>query len=411
VSYDLRVYSQESLSRDSLRELVMAAGLAVEHTNGDTEALMVVRGAKGRYCFTLGLPVAVEVEDVPEEVTAVLLAPAFMYELLVEGSSPTETPHAVRFARRLAQACSGVVLDQQTGQTWARGQLRTPPAAQPGLIDVMEVDWYVRGDSDRRNAARAWLDLTRRYLPEALPRRFGTYEPLPMKFSADDPGAFIDAVCAADGSLFFKASSPCIEGSITGGTRTWQVVSHNLSFHREALRNLRWRDALRRLFLGFAVETDAFFAVAQVQRGLQWSGRTVWFGPEAEKTVYLAARGAWAGLLPYPPWWAWFGPEYAPLVAGHLSQEQVRSVGDGLFHWRSEEPKDRDELIAAISVPMDRRAIRAVRRLLSRRGSEPVAAAGAAWLPPDLLATVDYSDPHLYNPPLFPARTRPAALS
>jgi hypothetical protein len=104
VSYDLQVYSQEALSSDSLRELVTTAGLGVEDADGDTGALTVVRGAKGRYCFTLGLPVAVELEDVPEEVTAVLLAPAFTYELLVEGSSPTETPHAVRFARRLAQA-------------------------------------------------------------------------------------------------------------------------------------------------------------------------------------------------------------------------------------------------------------------------------------------------------------------
>jgi hypothetical protein len=304
-----------------------------------------------------------------------------------------------------------VVLDQQTGHTWARGQLRRPPAVQRGLIDVVEVNWYVRGDRDRRNAAHAWLDLTRRYLPEALPRRFGTYEPLPMTFSADEPAAFIDAVGAANGSLFFKASSPCIDGSLAGGTRPLQVVSHNLSLHRDALRDPRWRDALRRLFVGFAVETDAFFAVAEVVRGLQWSARSVWFGPEAEKQTYLAPRGAWAGLLPYPPWWAWFGPEYASLVRRHLPQERVRALRAGVFHWRSEEPQDRDELLLALSGSQaPQRHPRGLRRILSRRGSKPVAAAGTAWLPPDLLTTVDHSDPHLYVPPLFPAPTRPADL-
>ena len=410
MSYDLHVYSQESLSSDSLRELVAAVGLGVDDAEGDAESLTVVRGAKGKYCFTLGLPVAVELEDVPEEVTSVLLAPAFLYELLVEGSSPTETPHAVRFARQLAQASSGVVLDQQTDQIWVRGQLRTPPAVQRGLIDIVEIEWYVRGDTDQKNAAPVWLDLTRRYLPEALPRRFGTYEPLQMKFSADEPAAFIDAVPVDHGSLFFKASPPCIEGHLAGNG-TGRVVSHSLSLHRDPLRDPRWRAALRRLFVGFAVETGAFFGVAQVQRGLEWSGRSMWYGAEAETTTYLAARGTWAGLLPYPPWWAWFGPQYAPLVIGHLPEEQLHSVGDGLFHSRSEEPQDRDELLAAISVSTAADGHpRRLRRLVSRRASKPVAAAKAAWLPPDLLPTVKDTASRIANPPLVPAQTRPAEL-
>ena len=141
----------------------------------------------------------------------------------------------------------------------------------------------------------------------------------------------------------------------------------------------------------------------QVQRGLEWSGRSLGFGPEAETSMYLAPRGAWAGLLPYPPWWAWFGPEYAPLVVGHLPEAQVRVVGNGLFHWRSEEPQDRDELLAAISGPRASEGhSRGLRRLLSRRDSVPA----ATWLPPDLLATVDNSGPHLTPTPDNPVPLR-----
>ncbi|MGZ6807657.1 MAG: hypothetical protein ACXVGG_13675, partial [Mycobacteriaceae bacterium] len=189
MSYDLQVFSRQSLSLADLRQLLALAGLASEGSDVTSGTLTVQRGARGQYSFTLGLPVAVETEDVPEEVTAVLLAPACLYELLVEGSSTTETQHAVRFARRLAEASGGVVLDQQTGQTWHRGKLRTSPPVERGSIDVVQLRWYTStGDAA---PARAWLDLARRHMPEALPRRFGSVEPLAMKLDTDGPEAFV----------------------------------------------------------------------------------------------------------------------------------------------------------------------------------------------------------------------------
>ena len=293
----------------------------------------MVRGARARYSFTLGLPVGLEAEDVPEGVTAALLGASYLYELMVEGSSTTETPHAVRFARRLAQASTGVVLDQQTEQVWARGKLRALPPVQRGTISVVNVTWYVRPGGTGAAAASAWLALARRHLPEALPRRFGPYEPLSMKLDVDGPDAFVEAVAAETMFLSYKASAPCIDGSLAGGARGPGVHSHRLSVHRQALQDGRWRAALQRLFVGFAVATDAVFASAEVQRGVEWSGRSIWFGPTAERTTYLA-RGQWEGLLPYPPWWSWFGPDYMPLVLDHLPPDQVLRADGGVFHAR-----------------------------------------------------------------------------
>ncbi len=164
MSYDLHVYTPDVGHDVDLAALVAAAGLARE---GDGET--VVRGAKRRYCFTLARPLAVEPEDVPEEVTAVLLDARLLWELHVEGSTVPGVPHAVRFARRLATAAGGVVLDLQTGQTWHRGVLRTPPPVSRGLIDIVDLRWYVAASS--QPAAESWLELARRHLPEALPRR------------------------------------------------------------------------------------------------------------------------------------------------------------------------------------------------------------------------------------------------
>jgi hypothetical protein len=253
----------------------------------------------------------------------------------------------VRFGRRLAQASSGVVLDQQTGQTWARGKLRVSTPVQRGKIDIVELRWYLQADDSAESAAKAWLDVARRFLPEALPRRFGPVEPLAMKLEVDGPDAFVRALAGEDMSLYFKASTPCIEGNLAGGVRGQGVRSHALSVHRAPLNDPRWHDALERLFVEFASRTDAFLASAEVQRGLEWSGRSIWFGANVERTTYLAAHGGWAGLLPYPAWWTWFGPEYAPLVVDHLPAEQVQLLGDCLFHARGAAPLDRDQLTAA----------------------------------------------------------------
>ena len=336
MSYDVQVFALQALTADDLRRLVAEAGLAVDDADDATEFLTVVRGARARYSFTLGLPVAVEAEDVPEEVTVALLGPSYLYELMVEGSSTTETPHAVRFARRLAQASAGVVLDQQTGQVWARGKLRAAPPVQRGTIDIVELRWYVRSEATGAHAATTWLDLARRHLPEALPRRFGSYEPLPMKLDVHGPDAFVQAVAAETLSVYYNASAPCIDGSMAGGASGLGMHSHGLSVHRKALADPRWRAALQRLFMAFAAATDAVFASAEVQRGVEWSGRSTWFGPTAERTTYLAARGQWAGLLPYPAWWSWFGPDYAPLVLDPLPAEQVVHVAGGVFHARGE---------------------------------------------------------------------------
>lgn len=96
--------TRSSPCAEELQQLLAEAGLAVERMPEAGDSLTVVRGARSRYSYTLGLPVTLDAEDVPEEITAALLEPAYLHEVIVEGSSLIETPQAVRFARRLAQA-------------------------------------------------------------------------------------------------------------------------------------------------------------------------------------------------------------------------------------------------------------------------------------------------------------------
>lgn len=125
MSYDLEIYATRELSVDQLRDLVAAVGLKPSPPAGGS--MIVTRGARAAYSFTIQLPLRVDSDDVPDGVVAVALDARYLYELHVEGSSPAEVPHAVKFARRLAAAAAGAVFDPQTDQIWSRGRLRDAP--------------------------------------------------------------------------------------------------------------------------------------------------------------------------------------------------------------------------------------------------------------------------------------------
>ncbi|RIJ68752.1 hypothetical protein D1871_22550 [Nakamurella silvestris] len=405
MSYDLQIYSAQGLSAEELRGLLTSTGLSVEDSSGpSTEAWTVVRGAKRKYSFTLALPVSIEPEDVPGEVTGAALDVSYFYELLVEGSSATEVPHAVRFGRCLAEATNGVLLDQQNDKIWSRRKLRQVPRVDSGVVSTVEVRWYVRTADEVGTAADAWLKLVRRHLPEALPRRYGTFEPLGHKLEEDGPDAFVRFVREADNTVFFKGTKPVTDGSLVAGpTCAGTMQAHDLTLLADPLAEVPWRTSFRRLFVEFAESVDAVLATAEVVRNVHWSGRSLGYDGNTERATYVAPRGNWEGLPPYPVWWAWFGHEYTQLVREHLPADQVEVRGTGLFHWRSDAPADRDSLKAQLQPHREEPR----GRLFRRKQDRP----SATWLPAELLATEDRSDPNLYNPLLIRAQVRPASLS
>jgi hypothetical protein len=381
VSYDLHVYAKRRLDLGGLTKLLEGAGLDIEPGSQASGSLTIVRGTKKLYCFTLGDAVAVEAEDVPEEITAVVLGPSWMYELLVEGSSSAGTDHAIRFGRRLAEETQGAVLDRQTGQTWSKGRLRAVPTVERGRTDIVECRWYTLRGDEPADLARSWLTQARQTLPEALPRRFGSVEPLAGRLDRDGDAGFVSAVAAEPMTIYFSASAPCIGGHLAGQRGAWEVRGHALRIHREPLGQVAWHAALRRFFAEFARSSRAFYASAEVVRNIVWSGRGIGYDGSTERTTYLAPRGRWYGLTPYPVWWSWFGNVYAPLVAPHLPAPAVVEDEGGILYEAAPTPASRDEL--------------------SRVG----------WLPPELLARLDKTDPRLFNPPLSPATHLPIELA
>ncbi len=370
VSYDLDVYLPRTPDARQLSGLILSIrGLASDSSAGSC-SIPVVRGAKRLYCFTVDGPFRVEAEDVPHDVMAAVLGVSHVYYVMVEGSAEAGRPFARRFARRLAQEFGGAVLDRQADEVWTRGATRQ--VAEPSRVeraDVVELNWYVSSVSLVADVGAEYVRLCRQLLPEALPRRYGEFEPLQHKLADTGDVGFASAWRAAGAMLFFSASPPCLGGALYAGARestphaVWKM---SLEVHRRPLAEILWRDAFRRLFIALAENLHAFFASAEVTRGHIWNGRSMWSDGNSEWAVSPLRHDGWKGLPPYPVWWSWYGQPYLDLVHQQLASAYL--AGTGLYHQWSDEPIDREALN---TLP--------AKNLLRRRQD---------WISPDLLARI-----------------------
>jgi hypothetical protein len=365
MSYDVQVFGrrQAELSTDFVAG---SPGLVLGHDG------LVLRGRRATYSFTVDGPFEVEPEDVPAEVLAHVLEPRWMWAILVEGSSEAEIPHAVRFAKRLAKAAEGAALDQQTGEVLAKVGSRTmvaPP--KDSRIDLFELHWYAFAAAAPSDPVDDWIELCGRYLPEALPRRYGEYEPLQHRLDRDGPEVLRELV-RTDEDPFFKATKPCLDGNFF---RNEDILTINLSLLESAVRDPGWQAAARRLFVAYAERRAAFLAIGEIAGRVLWNGRATSSDGREENTFSLSRYGErWVGLTPYPVWWSWYGEPYRRLVEQHLDLAEVSAYPTGLFHQAGPEPRRRKSL--ADPLPAELRAVQRGRYKLTHAPTKPAQLAG-----------------------------------
>lgn len=384
MSYDLEVFVPQCAGDAQFRDLVVQSGqLSVD--TATTSSVTVVRGARRRYSFTVDGPDRVEPEDVPTDVVNVVLGTRFLYSITLEGAAPSEIPHAVRFARRLAQVLDGAVIDQQTDEVWSRSHSRTIQKPQKeSRVATVDVNWYCLREELDPDAARLFVATAQQLLPEALARRFGEYEPLQGKLADSGAEGFAQAWAEATSTLFVTGTGPCVGGHLSAGPsaqfsdRFWSM---SLTLLAEPIGDAGWRDALRKLFVALADRLPAFYASAEVTSGHIWSGRSLWADGETEWPIRpVRYRDGWMGLPPSPVWWSWLGRPFADYFA-LLPDKRTRPTVNGILYQASAELAGPGEL-------------------------EPL----SRWLPADLFAKLG-PNPHRQQPvPLIRAAKSPAVL-
>lgn len=146
--------------------------------------------AQGRgWLINAHVSARVEPEDIPEHVAQALPGIAHLVELSLEpiGAPASALTKLRTLAKAFATAAHGVIEDPQAG-TVALGtrvqRLSSLGASDDSTLLSMGF-WYESGPMTNPEAATALLNVLSRYLPEAVPARYGDCEPPQFRLSRD----------------------------------------------------------------------------------------------------------------------------------------------------------------------------------------------------------------------------------
>lgn len=258
---------------------------------------------------TWSLTVAVEQLDDEDRAAETALADAAM---IVELSlSPISAPKsgvllAARTARAICKAADGYVEEGAGAAPVVKK--RATSLGQEQKPTVLRFAWWVDNESlrDERSLTQLVSIITER-LPEALPRRYGAWEPAPHRLADTGAEHFVGFLLKTQWPVFVS-SGPCADFDLD----SWDVPGpkHSgfqanylaIEIDSAAMLNPKWSHAARELWLTVAQHLRVFYAEV---RTLEKS--------TDQNYVTRAPRWRWRGTPVAAPIAAFFGEPYRSL--------------------------------------------------------------------------------------------------
>ncbi len=276
-------------------------------------------------------------EDAPPGVRKLQPDIAWHISAGVEGSNGGTKPFD-RAVRTLARAGHGVMADgahawSVTGRRLLRGM---PMSSETEYLKMM---WWTADPRTRTEAgARALLGALERFVPQAIPRRWGHFEP-PNKSveqdGLDDLAREIAGLTApALGiTVFVTAVQPPFSAfdvrlvGCLGERQPWEygVRSLTIEVGASVLAQPGWGRQLSRGFRAVSMEMRPFYAEARIERRVKWDPHR---GGRLGSQPPPLAEQNWFGFPRIAPLAMVVGPPYTPYWVG---QGGVRD-GEFIFY-------------------------------------------------------------------------------
>ena len=216
VSYDLHVFGATALDAAEVGAVAETLGKCrIVSGSGPSRGFVMERKVRATfdYAFDCDGPFRIEREDLPDTVISGAVGVRWVYQLSIGGSSLPGKQLATEFARAIAQRCGGVVYDpQQDAIVFPRGGTRRFKPEPATKVDLVQFKWFARREDVTPESPVILFDLIRSHLPEALPRRFGSFEPLQGSLDEAGKDGFVAAWRAEQMLLFWKGSPLALAG-------------------------------------------------------------------------------------------------------------------------------------------------------------------------------------------------------
>ena len=156
-------------------------------------------------------PVGVDAEDVPERIGGLLAGIAYLTRISAEPAHAPKAAHQLlmRTARSLAKAAHGVLHDpQEDSFQLGSGVKRFVPPGKEQQDRTLALSWWFGPDALATKAGfETLVGLLRKHMPEALPRRYGTYEPPEHRLSERGDAHLVEFL-ATEGRRFMPVLFP-----------------------------------------------------------------------------------------------------------------------------------------------------------------------------------------------------------
>jgi hypothetical protein len=294
MSYDLHIWS---ISKPSWREVLPD----FERWQAAGAGMLLQRG---KWQIVAGPVSEVLPEDIPVDIMAKLPGIRYLIELNLE---PLHAPSSARqllarVARNISRAGPGVIQDPQADTlTTPRGVVRLQRQTQPPRISLLTFSWwFTEGPLSGERGYRGLLSLFERYLPEALPRRYGEYEPPQFQFEETGQDHFLDLLSRTTLSLVWYPHYPVLSlylgvfGTLGPTRQGYRANYLSIGVDSSVLDQPGWRLALERFWVAASKFVRPFYGDGRLLDNYLFRRGRIFIDHQTEQHPVI--NGWWNGI-------------------------------------------------------------------------------------------------------------------
>jgi hypothetical protein len=292
MSYDLQIWSVLAVGQTSLRPGLdwTESSFGWAHQARDWQIVVS--------CSDEVIP-----EDIPDGIAPLLPGIQFLTQINLEGkASKSSQSVALGVAKEIARHSKGLVFDPQLSLiTTPAGTKRIVPFKRSERLSVLQLSWwFMDSPLETAEGRERLLGLLEQQLPEALPNRYGLWEPPQHKFAVTGRGHFLEFLSnhLREGIVWetrrpikwVSASFPEPRGAYWQGFRCNQF---EIQVEHDLLQQPGWELHLRRFWRSASALIRPFYGEVRLLRGQSADG-------------YVSASDISREECPVISWW-WRG--------------------------------------------------------------------------------------------------------
>jgi hypothetical protein len=235
-------------------------------------------------------------EDIDTEISAAVPGIRYLTEVNLEGAATKQALKLLQStSKEIAKRMHGVVLDPQSDRiTTPSGVTRFIPAKKEKTFSVLNLSWWFLNDVMLKEKGRvSFLSLLQKLLPEALPKRYGEYEPPQYLFAKTGVkhlerfmGRHLDDVMAWYPNRPVTTVEVRCPKPLGPSDRGFRTNSLEIQVERSMLTQPGWAEHLRHFWREMTFLLQPIYGEVRSEGGYTRSGGTVWMTANSIQTKY-----------------------------------------------------------------------------------------------------------------------------